>query len=121
MSEEGEQKTEQPNEGSASESKIDTLQTADNGAESSSGSTTDKLPAKDSTKESRYGKTFQVFQQMGLLEYALQISKLSKDNEQLQQKINKLEKEVNKSSQKTSQDLKDKLEDNLEQVSQTTS
>ena len=116
MSEEGEPKTELPNDDSASESKEETLQAAGNSDASSSGSKMDKLPS----RESRYGKTFQVFQQMGLLDYALQISKLSKDSEQLQEKINKLEMEVNESSQKTSQDLKDKLEDKLE-VSQTTS
>ena len=61
-------------------------------------------------KGSRYAKTFQVFQQMGLLEHALQMAKLCKENEQLQQKINKLEAEVNESSQKARQDLKEKLE-----------
>ena len=97
MSEEGKTKPNPPSGGDPSENKTDTLQT-DNG-----------------NKSSRYAKTFQVFQQMGLLEHALQIAKLCKENEQLQQRINKLEAEVNESSQKARQDLKEKLE----QVSQT--
>ena len=117
MSGQGEQKTESPIDNGACERKMDLPQTTDN-RESSSGSQMEstKSESKDD-KDSRYGKTFQVFQQMGLLDYALQMAKLSKDNEQLQQKINKLEMEVNEGSRKAGQALKDKLE----QVSQTTS
>lgn len=71
---------------------------------------------KKEDNDSRYAKTFQVFQQMGLLEYTLEMAKLCKENEQLQMKIDKLEKEVNESSQKARQGLKEKMEE----VAQTT-
>lgn len=77
----------------------------------------DEASGKDGAKDHRYAKTYQVFQQMGLLEYTLQMAKLCKESELLQQKINSLEKEVNESSQKARKGLKEKLD----QVSQAPS
>ena len=108
MSEEGEQKTDNPND-----QKTDNPndQKTDNPNDQNSSEDKKDAPQTKNDKESRFTKTFQVFQQMGLLEYALQVAKLCKENEQLQLKINKLEMEVNESSQKAKQDLQEKLQD----------
>lgn len=78
--------------------------------QSSLESDTDISQSRNEGTESRYAKTFQVFQQMGLLEYALQMAKLCKENEQLQAKLNKLEMKVNESTKKARKGLEEKLE-----------
>ena len=92
-SEEGESKVEPAADGVSSEAKAEMHSQTEN-----------------DNKESRYAKTFQVFKEMGLLEYALEMAKLSKENEQLQQKIDALEREVNKSSQKVNKGVTGKLD-----------
>jgi hypothetical protein len=114
MSEQSEMTTSPPNDQNSAENVMDVI--SQNETETSSENNMAASQTKnDSNKGSRYAKTFQALQQMGLLDYAMQLATLCKENEQLQQKINKLEMEVNESSQKTKPGLKEKLQ----QVSQT--